>query len=248
MITENINPFQAPKAQLELSEPGIPGGSLEDAVAGRYDLSIEEVMRDAWGLTKGFKASFWGAGIIIYGVFMVAGFVVRSALGAKPNLIVSLVVNGVLGGVMAPFMMGMIMLSVRRAAGLPVSFSTAFSYIHKAPTAIAAGLLTTLLTYVGSALLVLPGIYLAVAYGMTMPLIADRNLGVWQAMETSRKAVTRKWFRIFGLYLLVAILVMLSVLPLGIPLIWTVPWAMLTLGVAYHRIFGVASATPPGSI
>jgi hypothetical protein len=67
-------------------------------------------------------------------------------------------------------------------------------------------------------------------------------------MESSRKAVTRKWFRIAGLYLVVAILVMLSALPLAIPLIWTVPWSMLTLGVAYQRIFGAASATLPSQI
>jgi len=107
-------------------------------------------------------------------------------------------------------------------------------------TALLAGFLTTILTYLGIFLLIIPGMYLAIAYCMTMFLIADRNLGAWQAMETSRQAVTKRWFKFFGLLLLVGLLVGASALPLGIPLIWTIPWAINVLGVVYRRTFGVA--------
>ena len=59
-------------------------------------------------------------------------------------------------------------------------------------------------------------------------------------METSRKSLTHKWFRIFGLYLVVGLIVAVSALPLGIPLIWTFPWALMVMGVLYRRIFGAA--------
>ena len=86
--------------------------------------------------------------------------------------------------------------------------------------------------------------YLAVAYGMTIPLIAFNEIGAWRAMEISRRAVTHRWFRVFGLNLAVAFLVLLSALPFGIGLIWTMPWAMLVLGVLYRRMFG---APAPGA-
>ena len=138
--------------------------------------------------------------------------------------------------------MGVMMMAVRRAAGLPVTFATAFNYFDRAGSALLAGLLVTLLMYVGMILLIIPGIYLAVAYYMTIPLLGDRELSAWQAMEASRKAVSKRWFRVAGLFLVTAVVVGLSALPLGIGLVWTMPWALLVMGVLYKRMFGVASA------
>lgn len=61
-----------------------------------------------------------------------------------------------------------------------------------------------LLTMLGYVLLIIPGIYLSVAYLMSYSLMIDRNIGVWQALEASRKAITRHWFKILFLYLLMA--------------------------------------------
>ena len=99
------------------------------------------------------------------------------------------------------------------------------------------------MTYLGLVLLILPGIYLAMAYVMTMPLIGDRNLSAWQAMETSRKAVTKRWFQFFGLFFVVGLGICVSILPLGIGLVWTVPWAVNVMGVVYRRTFGVVQTS-----
>jgi hypothetical protein len=246
--TDPRNPFEPPRAALEGPAPVGAAGSLEDAVAGRYDFTIGEVMSEAWGLVKGFKGSFWGAAFVIYGVLIVATLVwsaISFALfGREHGQIINAIVNGIISAFMTPLLVGILAMAIRRAAGLPVSFSMAFAYLGKAPVMIGAGLLTTLLTYVGIVLLVIPGIYLSVAYGMTLPLLAFNNLGVWRAMETSRKTVTHKWWRVFGLYLCVGLLVGLSALPLGIPLIWTFPWAILVMGVLYRRMFGIPAVPP----
>jgi uncharacterized membrane protein len=249
MTNEPVNPFEPPKAALDMPPLPRPSGSLEDGVAGRYDFTVGEVMSEAWGLVKGFKASFWGAALLMYALFigatLVWGGISGAMIGKHQSPILAGIVNGLIGALMAPLLIGVIALAIRRAAGLPVSFSMAFAYLNKAPVLIGAGLLTTLLTYLGFALLIIPGIYLGVAYGMTLPLLAFHELGPWKAMEMSRKAITHKWFRVFGLYLLVGLLVGLSALPLGIPLIWTLPWAMLVMGVLYRRIFGGPAAAPP---
>jgi hypothetical protein len=247
MANDPLNPFEAPKAALDVAAPGAVAGSLEDAVAGRYDFTVGEVMSEAWGLVKGFKASFWGAALLMYGILLVATLVwggISASLFGKQSRIVAGIFNGLIGALMWPFFIGIVAMAVRRAARLPVSFSMAFAYLNKAPVVVAAGLLTTLLTYLGFALLIIPGIYLSVAYAMTMPLLAFHELGAWKAMETSRKAITHKWFQVCGLYLLVGVLTGLSALPLGIPLIWTAPWAILVMGVLYRRIFGAPAAAP----
>jgi uncharacterized membrane protein len=233
------NPYEAPKADVnaQASDPG-PSGSLEDALAGRYDFDIGQVMREAWELTRGMKASFWGAAIIVYAIMAVFALVVASVAGK--SLPLRLLTNVAFGTVSPVLFIGIIMMGVRRAAGLPINFATAFSCFDRAVPVFLAGLLTTLLTYVGLILLVIPGIYLVIAYCMTMPLIADRRLPPWQAIETSRKAVTKRWFQYFGLLLVVGLLVGLSALPLGIGLIWTAPWCINVIGVVYRRTFGVA--------
>ena len=236
------NPYEAPKADVNAPavQPG-PSGSLEDALAGRYDFDIGQVMREAWNLTRGMKASFWGAAVIVYAIMIVFALVAGSVAGKSMPL--RLLTNIAFGTVSPVLFIGIIMMGVRRAAGLPINFATAFSCLDRVVPVFLAGLLTTLLTYIGLILLIIPGIYLVIAYCMTMPLIADRRLGPWQAIETSRKAVTKRWFQYFGLLIVVGLLVMVSAIPLGIGLVWTAPWAVNVIGVVYRRTFGVAQTT-----
>ncbi len=254
--SEPFNPYQAPQAELDVSAPttGL-SPSLQDAIAGRYDFTIGDVMDESWRLIKGMKASFWGAAIVIGLIFLVVsmiGGVILVLFSPTPNAIVKQLFNTFLGVLMTPFTMGLQMMCVRRALGAPVSFSTAFSYFPRAGTAIVAALFVMLLSYLGLVLLVIPGIYLAVAYTLTTTLICDRELGAWDAMETSRAAITHKWWRVFGLGIVVGLLTGVSMLGLLIPLIWTIPWAMMTVAVLYRRIFysaqtAAVAAPPPGA-
>ena len=241
-MTNDPTDMTAPQPLQAGASMGTPG-SIENAMAGRYDFDVGDVMSEAWRLVKGFKGTFWAASIVIYLMALVMVFIWArisvAVFGGQRNGIGPAIFNGLIGTFMMPLFAGVAALVVKRVAGMPVSFSTAFAYLGKVPVLVVAGLLTTLMTYVGFALLIIPGVYLAVAYGMTLPLVALNNLGAWQAMEVSRKAIGHRWFRVLGLNLVVGLLVMLSALPLGIPLIWTIPWAALVLGVLYRRIFGL---------
>ena len=86
-----------------------------------------------------------------------------------------------------------------QAAALPdvfAGFSLAFGQL------LLAGFLTSLLAGIGFLFCLVPGIYLMVAWVFSVPLVADRRLEFWPAMELSRKVVTRVWFSVFGLVLL----------------------------------------------
>src|SRR5258708_19350977 len=100
MSTEDANPFQAPKAELELPPAVVSQGSLEDAMAGRYDFDIGEVMSEAWELTKGFKASYWGAAILVYGalfvVTLIGGGIAAALSSSRPHPILNRLLNGLL--------------------------------------------------------------------------------------------------------------------------------------------------------
>jgi hypothetical protein len=249
--TDTRNPYEAPRAELdEVPKTSALSPSLQDAIEGRYDFTVGGVMDEAWQLVKGMKASFWGAAIVIgliYLVFeVICGLILVMFISEEPGALVKQTFRGVVGALMTPFTMGLQMMCVRRALGMPISFSTAFSFFPRAGVALAGAFLVLLLTMLGMVMLVIPGIYLTIAYSLTAQLICDRELSAWDAMETSRSAITRKWWRVLGLFLLVGVLTGLSALGLLIPLIWTVPWAMMTSAVLYKRIFYSAAPAPDG--
>jgi len=96
-----------------------------------------------------------------------------------------------------------------------------------------------LLVYLGMFLLLIPGLYLAVAYLLAIPLVVERGLAPWQALETSRKAISQHWFKVFGLFLLLGLITLVSAIPLGIGLVWSIPLFVIAMGVLYRTIFGV---------
>nr|MDA3868631.1 hypothetical protein [Gammaproteobacteria bacterium] len=65
----------------------------------------------------------------------------------------------------------------------------------------------------------------------------------WQALETSRKAITRRWFSVFALFIILSIIVFISAIPLGLGLIWTMPLMIIAFGVLYRNMFGVEAET-----
>ena len=123
-----------------------------------------------------------------------------------------------------PPLLGSLYLMVMRVnTGESVGFNNLFDgFEHFLPLVIAS-LLVSVIVGIGVFLLVIPGLYFAVAYGLTTLLIVDRQMSFWQAMETSRLTLTS----VFGRYLLlalalIAILVAGSV-PFGLGLLVAVP-------------------------
>lgn len=137
-----------------------------------------------------------------------------------------------------PLIVGVIMLAINYSRGERIEFQSIFNYYRLTGRLSLAALLVYILTVIGFVFLLLPGIYLSIAYIFTLPLIADKEMDIWEAMELSRKAVTKHWFKVFGLFLLLSLIMALGVLALGIGLIWAVPLLFVTLyGLLYPLIF-----------
>ncbi len=100
---------------------------------------------------------------------------------------------------------GLYMILLNRIRGQPASIGDLFSGFNQGfAQLLLAGFLTSLLTKIGLVCcLIIPGLYLFIAWTFSIPLIADRRLEFWSAMELSRKVVTRVWFEMFGLTVLV---------------------------------------------
>jgi hypothetical protein len=231
-----VNPYAAPSADVN-AESG-EAGSVEGALAGNYDFTIEEVLKEAWRLNNGFKLSFWGLAIVLGIPAAIIAGLLAVALGKSGIAGQGLrqLVSAALGGITS---LAVYTLAIRRAGGLPTSFGDAFSRFDQWLPALIAGLLTNLFMMIGFVLVIIPGIFLMVAYHMTLPLIADRKMGTWDAMETSRKAMTKKWLKMFLTGVVAFVLTLLSGFLFVIPLFWTLPWFILVTAVVYRRMFGV---------
>jgi hypothetical protein len=86
-------------------------------------------------------------------------------------------------------------------------------------------------------LLSAPGVYLLVGYMFVVPLIVDRRLNVWAAMEVSRRVVHRHWWTAFALAIIASLIVAAGVLALGVGLLIAMPVATAALMAAYEDLF-----------
>jgi uncharacterized membrane protein len=250
------NPYQAPRAQVrDHVEAGPAGGTLEDGIAGNYDFEIMEVIKEGWERQSGMKGAFWLGAILLYAVMIVlaigAGLVGAMALGqpagepgavSANQAIFQIVMQLVMALVMYPMYAGMAMIGINRSVDLPVKGTMVLGYFGFTIGIFFALMLMSVLTMIGFLLLIIPGIYLSIAYSMTMPLIVEKRLGVWAAMEASRRAVSKHWFKVFFVYMLMSLILMVSALPLFIGLIWTLPMMLAAYGVMYRTMFGVEQA------
>ena len=105
----------------------------------------------------------------------------------------------VLGGV---FYGGLSMVFLNRLRDRPASVGDAFAGFRQGfAQLLLAGFVSYLLAWLAfCCCLVVPGIYLFVAWLFSVPLVADRGLEFWSAMELSRRTVTRVWFQVFALF------------------------------------------------
>lgn len=207
-----------------------------------YDFDIIEMTKAGWERINGVKAQFI-AGFAVYVaaaviVQLVLGLVFPQGTAEAPNLLNQQIVGILSYPVLMPIMAGIMMMAIKHSRGEAVDFKSVFDYFHMTGKLALAGVLIYIFTVIGIMLLVLPGIYVSVAYTFTIPLIVDKNMDVWEAMELSRKTVTKHWFKVAGLKGLLSIIMFIGAIALGIGLVWAIPLMFVTLyGLAYPVMF-----------
>lgn len=208
--------------------------------------TVREALTEAWQRTKGAKGTVWGAMGIMYLVMLVLGFglvYLQMSSGLSPESMggiwLGIGIDALTSAVSTLFTAGLMYIGVCLAAEKSCSWKTIIEGFPVAVRLLVATILMSLLIVSGLILLVLPGIYLAVGYTLTLPLMLDRRLGPWEAMEKSRKAIHKVWWKVFGLFLVMGLITAVSAIPLGIGLIWTLPMNVVLCGVVYRYLFGV---------
>lgn len=243
------NPYAAPTSNLQ-QVPSNQVPSIEEALARGYDFNIGDLLSESWSKVKGTKGIIIGGFLVFYVVLLAATFILGGVVGifgalsdSNALMFIGEILISLLASALAyPFMAGINMVGIRRAADQPLNFNEIFSHFGRTVPLIITAVVMMLLIYLGMILLLIPGIYLGVAYLLAVPLVVERGLSPWQALEASRKAITQHWFKVFGLFIVLGLIVMVSAIPLGIGLVWSIPLMVVAMGVLYRTIFGVLPA------
>lgn len=220
-------------------------GAGDAAPQGLAGVSIGALVSEAWEKTRGAKGPIWAGSAVMYAVMLVV-FAGASLLlpqqdggaGMGADLLLQMISNAV----MAIFFAGIVNMGIRRVAGSQVGWRMVLDGLPIAGKLAVAGILQSLLIMIGFFLLILPGIYLTIGYSMTLPLIIDRGMSPWEAMEASRKAVHKEWWKIFALFLVMGLLLLLATLPFGVGLIWVWPMTVILGALVYRGLFGIDKA------
>lgn len=246
------NAYEAPESNL-VNENLSTGdyGSVEKAIRGEYEFSIGSVLSEAWEKTSGSKwpihLGFFYYFLVVIAVMIGLGVVMAGLMAVTEEPVVLVLVQVVtqlgINLIAMPMIMGIVMMGIKRSVDAPISASMVFNNFSKILPLFATIILMYIMMLIGFLLLVIPGIYLMIAYYMAMPLVVEKGLSPWQAMETSRKTITHRWFSVFGLFIVMIIILTISMIPLGLGMIWTLPMMMIAYGILYRNMFGVEAST-----
>lgn len=193
------------------------------------DVRVGDFFKIGWEIFKRYPGGFIGYFLVVT--------VISYLLDSVPRI------GGAIAFVLAvPLNAGFFVVSAKFLKNQVVEFADFFSGFKFLLQLALLGVVSSILILIGFVLLIVPGIYLVVGYAFAIMLVMDRGLDFWPAMETSRRSVQTRWFRIFSLFLLLLMLNLGGLLALGVGLVVTVPLTHCILAAAYADIFGIRSA------
>ena len=221
-----------------------------------YELDLGDCISRGWELVKN---DFWPVvgttTLVIFIIFIINqifGLFTRSAINdmvvqhqiSSRGIFIVVLVMIISAPVYTIFTAGLFKYYLKLIRGENVVIGDAFSgFGPHFGQLVLLSLVQTILIFLGYLLCVVPGIYLAVAWYFAIPLIIDKGLGFWEAMELSRKMVNKHWFLVFAFLLVYGLLCMSGIIACFIGILVTLPIGFASLMFAYETIFSERQAT-----
>ncbi|MFZ0829351.1 MAG: protein kinase [Verrucomicrobiia bacterium] len=227
--------------------------STDEILAREYTLNIRSCLRRGWALVRN---DFWPligmSAFVLVAMSAAASFEVVLSSGKSSGFpqgktsILGLLLSG-------PLMGGLYLYFLKKVRGEAAGVETAFTGFRQPfPHLVIGNFLAGLLTTLGFVCLIIPGIYLLVAWILVIPLIVDRRLEFWPAMQMSRKIVAKHWWKFLGFLIVLALVDLAGLAACGVGLFIAFPITFAALTYAYEDITGAvrspagaSSSTPP---
>ena len=186
--------------------------------------SNAELMRSARESLKGK----WGLAIAVTVVYCVLLSIPQSVKNVGPFAV--MIITGPLAG-------GMAMFSLAIARNVDAKFEQLFDGFKSFSTYFLAYVLMTVFILLWTLLLIVPGIIAAFSYSMTYFIIADNpSISASDALKKSKELMNGNKGKYFTLTMRFFGWILLSILTLGIGLLWIMPYMQISLAKFYEDI------------
>ncbi|MGF1689816.1 hypothetical protein [Photobacterium kagoshimensis] len=231
------------------------GGSIEKALKGEADLQAVSVLQEAWKITARHFLTFLPA---IIGLFLAQVALLMLGLQIQlgsPAVFFDTFTNGqemtaeiIQAGYIsnfwsdvlsAPLYVGVSLMALNHAVGLPSKPSHLVKGFPFAIVSIITMLLTSSIQGIGNTLFPLIGLFMSMAFGMAIILVCEKRTPPLKAIQYSLMATVRKLMPITAIYLVVMIMFMISFATAGLGLLWTIPFFFNVKGIIYRNLFGI---------
>ena len=249
------------------------GGSIEKAVKGDFIIDKQSILKEAWQKTSSDRMSI-NLGLLFIFIFAtIVSLLLIDNLGGYKAILedpqASIIFNVIMTLLIWPFLAGIEMMGVLHAIGMKTQPKLIFAFLKRGSWVAICALITSLFIGIGLQLFIVPGIFLAVALSLVIPLVVEKKLSPIKAITVSLQALRFQWFKIFSLYLMLISIFIVSFLPLVFlaetsysvvgavilffSLSYLAPFYYNIKGILYREIFGLqltqidGATLPPSS-
>lgn len=228
-----------------------------------YSIPVKDTLKTAWGKVYGAKKSMWAAFSILFVIMFGLGFIQGLLEQFFPkNKFVSTL--GFIINIVGYFLqMGTLYMGILRANDKPINFKMLF-HAFKVDTGIRVALLyilqiavfipVFLIVFLGGFIsamwpadAIIPAmalyaigfcllVFLAIRMQLSMGFVLYAGKDAWPSIKASFKATKGNVWPLLALLIAQILVLMVSAIPLGIGLIWTLPFTLICYGTIYQRL------------
>ncbi|MBD2002060.1 MULTISPECIES: hypothetical protein [Cyanophyceae] len=208
---------------------GYGSTGLEGILQKSYTVKISEYIGSGWKTFKKNPGGFVGFTLVAILINIAIAIVSQSV---PLESFISLLISG-------PLNAGFLIVAFKLLKNRATTFGDFFRGFNNYLPLFLVSLVSSVVIAIGFLLLIIPSIYLAVAYIFALPLVLEKKMSFWDGMELSRKLISKQWFSFLGFALVLVLLNLAGVLLLGVGLLVTIPISTCAIAAAYADIVGL---------
>lgn len=227
------------------------GGDLKKSLTEGYQLEFKSLFKDAFVITR--KHYFPLVIACLFTIILLAGCY-QLTFGASANLNETgqLIGNYIIALIVAPpLLTGLQMMGVHHAIGLKTKSIDLFHYVRITLKLSLATLIISLINNIISVVLtqtmgntgfvisIVVLLYLNMAFSLVYPLIAEKKVTAQTALLLSFKLVHKNLLQFTLLFIFLALLFVLALLPSGLGMFIFIPFYFNLMGIVYRQLCGV---------
>jgi uncharacterized membrane protein len=167
------------------------------------------------------------------GFFLLLGFIYLAVLTVASGTVIGTFI------VAGPMEVSLFYIFFQKMRGKPVEIGNLGKGFEFFAVAILANIVIGVFVLIGFVFCIIPGLLAIAAYQFTYPLILEKRMDFWQAMETSRKFLSQHLFEMTIFIFVKAIIIVIGLLFCCVGVVAAVPLIAGATAFAYRDMIGL---------